>query len=125
MEPDLGLTSAPAVEEAPLEPREFCALQRELVNGMTMRKKRKIAMGPVQELKVRLLDRLEALGPPPERFAESVARVVHESDDGQATGPAQAVASDLLMDWQMACASPRYVAWLREAARRRPAETQH
>ncbi len=121
MEPDLPLTESPG-GEGPMEPREFCALQRELVNGLSMRKKRKIAMGPVQEIKVQLLDRLEALAPPPARFAEAVARVVYETAEGQATGPAQAVASDLLMDWQMACASSRYVAWLRETARKRPAE---
>ncbi|HET6318421.1 MAG TPA: hypothetical protein VFG86_18360, partial [Chloroflexota bacterium] len=32
------------------------------------------------------------------------------------TGPAQAVASDLQMDWQLACTSRGFVAWLRDAA---------
>ena len=44
-----------------------------------------------------------------EDCAEAVIAVSH----GPSTGPAQAVASDLEMDWHMACASPSFVSWLR------------
>src|SRR5215470_17953821 len=93
-----------------MRPREFCRLERELVRRMTMRKKRQLAMGPVQQLKLRLLDAVDAADPEPEAFAIVVV------SDGGATGPAQAVASDLEMDWQLACTSTGFVEWLRTAA---------
>jgi hypothetical protein len=40
--------------------------------------------------------------------------------NGPGTGPAQAVASDLQMDWQMACSSAGFRNWLRQAAVGRP-----
>jgi hypothetical protein len=99
-----------------MRPREFCNLERELVRRMTMRKKRQVAMGPVQLLKLRLLDEVHAADPEPDAFAAAVSRAVVIVSDGGATGPAQAVASDLEMDWQLACTSPGFVAWLRTAA---------
>ena len=42
-----------------LRPAEFCALERRLVASMTMRKKRNVQMGPVQQLKIRLLEHVE------------------------------------------------------------------
>ena len=83
---------------------------------MSMRKKRQLAMGPVQELKLRLLEELDAADPAPEAFAVAVARAVVTVSNGDATGPAQAVASDLEMDWQLARSSPGFVHWLRAAA---------
>jgi hypothetical protein len=99
-----------------MRPREFCRLERELVRRMTMRKKRQLAMGPVQQLKLRLLEELDAADPEPEEFASAVARAVVTVSDGGATGPAQAVASDLEMDWQLTCSSAGFVEWLRAAA---------
>jgi hypothetical protein len=83
---------------------------------MSMRKKRQVAMGPVQELKLRLLDAVSAADPEPEAFAAAVARAVVTVSGGGATGPAQAVASDLEMDWQLARSSPGFVQWLRATA---------
>jgi hypothetical protein len=85
---------------------------------MAMRKKRNVAMRPIQDLKVQLLHYLEAADPEPEAFRSAVAEAVLEVSGGAATGPAQAVASDLLMDWDMARSSPAFVAWLRRAATR-------
>ena len=96
-----------------VRPREFCQLERELVQRMTMRKKRQVAMGPVQTLKLRLLDEVDAADPEPDAFNAAVARAVVAVSDGGATGPAQAVASDLEMDWQLARSSAGFVAWLR------------
>jgi hypothetical protein len=100
----------------PIRPREFCALERGLISAMAMRKKRNLAMRPIQNLKVQLLDYLEAADPEPDAFRAAVAEAVLEVSGGLATGPAQAVASDLLMDWNMALSSPAFVEWLRRAA---------
>ncbi|MDQ3810546.1 MAG: hypothetical protein M3336_09670 [Chloroflexota bacterium] len=96
-----------------LTPSEFCALERELVAGMAMRKKRNVQMGPMQQLKVRLLDQVAAADPDVDGFTAALAEAVQVVSGGTGTGPAQAVASDLHMDWQMACTSPGFVAWLR------------
>ena len=101
---------------APLRPAEFCALEQQLVATMAMRKKRRVKMEPVQELKLQLLAYVQALDPEPTQFRGALAEAVVEVTGGPSTGPAQAVASDLQMDWDLACASPGFVIWLREAA---------
>ena len=101
---------------APLRPAEFCALERQLVHAMTMRKKRNVAMGPVQQLKIQLLEHVEMADPEPRQFSGALAEAVLAVSGGPGTGPAQAVASDLQMDWDMACSSPGFVVWLRQAA---------
>ena len=45
--------------------------------------------------------------------------MIELSPDG-ATGPAQAVASDLHMDWELARTSPGFVDWLRRASAAAP-----
>lgn len=102
--------------EQSLRPAEFCALERLLVTGMAMRKKRALKMGPVQQLKLALLDCVEAADPQPSAFTATLAEAVLIVSGEGGTGPAQAVASDLQMDWQLACASPGFVAWLRSTS---------
>lgn len=99
-------------------PREFVRLQRQFIQGMAMRKKRNIEIAPIQEVKVRLLDYLEAMQPAPasEGFEGALAEAVLAVSGGGATGPAQAVASDLQMDWQMAQRTQGFRTWLRGAA---------
>ncbi len=109
-----------ADELGPLRPAEFCALQRQLVAGMTMRKKRHVEIGPVQQLKVQLLERVQAADPEPDEFIATLAEAIIAVSGGPGTGPAQAVASDLEMDWHLACSSPGFVTWLRAAAARKP-----
>lgn len=99
-----------------LNPLEFCALERQLVTGMAMRKKRNIKMADAQRLKLALLDQVAAAAPPSELFTPTLAEAVLKVSDGPSTGPAQAVASDLQMDWDLACISPGFVAWLRKTA---------
>ncbi len=99
-----------------LTPAEFCALEKALVTGMAMRKKRRVEMGPVQSLKVELLDYVAASDPSEARFGAALAEAVIAVSGGISTGPAQAVASDLQMDWDLARASPGIVAWPRPAA---------
>ena len=105
-------------EDGPLRPARFCALQRQLIAGMAMRKKRAVKMEPVQTLKLRLLEQLETLDPEPDRFGAALAEAVFTVAGGPGTGPAQAVASDLQMDWDLACASAGFRRWLRQAASR-------
>jgi hypothetical protein len=108
-----------AVDEtrlSPLRPAEFCALQRHLVAGMAMRKKRNIKMDSAQALKLRLLEFVESADPEAPLFAAALAEAVVAVSEGLGTGPAQAVASDLQMDWELACTSPGFVSWLRQAA---------
>ena len=100
----------------PLRPAEFCALERQLVAAMAMRKKRNVQMGPVQQLKLRLLEYIEAADPEPPLFSAALAEAVVAVTEGPGTGPAQAVASDLQMDWDLACASPGFLTWLRTAS---------
>jgi hypothetical protein len=104
------------MDPGPLTPAEFCALEKALVTGMAMRKKRHVEMGPVQALKLELLDYVAAQEPEMEAFTGTLAEAVVVVSGGVSTGPAQAVASDLQMDWDLACASPGFVAWLRRAA---------
>ncbi|HLZ27685.1 MAG TPA: hypothetical protein VKV73_10235 [Chloroflexota bacterium] len=103
-----------------LRPAEFCALERQLVAGMAMRKKRNVQMGPVQHLKVQLLDHVAAADPDPGAFTAALGEAILAITEGLNTGPAQAVASDLQMDWDLACSSPGFVDWLRQAAVGKP-----
>ncbi len=104
------------VELGPLRPAEFCALQRQLVASMAMRKKRHVEIGPVQQLKVQLLEHVQAADPDPADFTAALAEAIIVVTGGPGTGPAQAVASDLEMDWHLACSSPGFITWLRAAA---------
>jgi hypothetical protein len=99
-----------------LSAREFCALQRQLAERMAMRKKRNVQMAPMQAIKVALCESVEAADPSRDRFTAALAEAVLHVSPDLGTGPAQAVASDLQMDWQLACSSAGFVAWLRHAA---------
>ena len=103
-----------------LRPAEFCALERQLVAGMAMRKKRNVQMGPVQEIKIQLLDHVAAADPDPAHFTAALGEAVLAVSEGLSAGPAQAVASDLQMDWNLACSSSGFVTWLRQAAASKP-----
>jgi hypothetical protein len=107
-----------------LRPAEFCALERKLVDGMAMRKKRNVQMGPVQDIKVKLLDHVAASDPEPGAFTAALGEAILAVSEGLGTGPAQAVASDLLMDWDLACSSQGFVTWLRQAAAAKPSPRQ-
>jgi hypothetical protein len=97
-----------------LEPAEFCALERQLIAGMAMRKKRNVKMDQAQQLKLRLLSFVESANPPAELFTAALGEAVIAVSEGLGTGPAQAVASDIHMDWDLACTSSGFVQWLRQ-----------
>ena len=102
--------------DPPLGAAEFCVLERQLVAGMAMRKKRNVKMDQAQQLKLELLSQIEAADPDPAMFTAALSEAVLTITKGPGTGPAQAVASDLQMDWELACSSPGFVQWLRHAA---------
>lgn len=62
------------------------------------------------DLKRRLCERVAALDPEPAELEATLARLVHE--EGQPTGPTRAIATLLWEEWQMACASPEWIALL-------------
>jgi hypothetical protein len=103
-----------------LRPAEFCALERQLVASMAMRKKRNVQMAPMQQLKLQLLEHVAAANPDVPGFTAALAEAIIAVTAGLGTGPAQAVASDLQMDWDLACTSPGFVAWLRSASTAEP-----
>lgn len=105
-----------AAHQAGLTPAEFCVLERQLVAKMTMRKKRNIKMETAQALKLRLLEFVEHAAPEPPLFTATLSEAVLAVSEGPGTGPAQAVASDLLMDWELACTSDGFISWLRAEA---------
>jgi hypothetical protein len=90
---------------------------------MAMRKKRRVEMAPMQDMKLRLLELVEQADPPREGFAAALGEAILAVSPNGATGPAQAVASDLALDWQLACTSPGFMVWLRDAAARASADT--
>lgn len=104
-----------------LDAAEFCALERQLIAGMAMRKKRNVKMDQAQQLKLELLSFVEAANPPDALFTATLAEAVIAVSEGLGTGPAQAVASDIQMDWDLACTSSGFVKWLRGAAAKRTA----
>jgi hypothetical protein len=83
---------------------------------MAMRKKRNVQMAPMQQIKLQLLEHVQTADPEPAHFAGALAEAVIAVSEGLGTGPAQAVASDLQMDWELACSSDGFVDWLRKAA---------
>jgi hypothetical protein len=101
---------------APFRPAEFCALERGLIEGMAMRKKRNIKMDTAQRLKLQLLEAVESADPDPALFTAALAEAVVIVSGGLATGPAQAVACDLQLDWDLTLTSPGFVDWLRSAS---------
>jgi hypothetical protein len=105
-----------ADDASALSPAEFCALERHLVSAMAMRKKRNVKMEAAQQLKLSLLDYVATAEPPRDQFSATLAEAVLAVSEGLSTGPAQAVASDLLMDWHLACTSDGFVQWLRASA---------
>jgi hypothetical protein len=72
------------------------------------------------DLKRRLLDRLAALDPEPDALQEVLAAIIEEF--GAPQGPTRAIAVSVWEEWQMACASPAWVAQLLDEAASQSAE---
>jgi hypothetical protein len=61
-------------------------------------------------LKSRILNELVLLDPEPEQVEAALEQIVALL--GPPTGPTRALAVSVLEEWQAACASPEFVAWL-------------
>lgn len=83
-----------------------------------LRKKRE-AHHDVQELKLRLLERVIAVDPEPEDLERLLVEAAMEE---AVDGPARGVVTDILMDWEMVRGSPRTAWWMVEQAVAPPEE---
>jgi hypothetical protein len=102
--------NAPEPSE-PLRPRDLALLL--LASGDALPRKRardQQADRAGLELKRAVLDRLVALDPEPGELEGALLRIV--SEVGEPTGPTRAIAASIRDDWQAACASPTWVAYL-------------
>ncbi len=66
------------------------------------------------ELKRQVLVRLAALDPEPEQLDEALEQIIHEM--GRPHGPTRGVCLSVRSDWETACSSPHFIAWLLEQA---------
>jgi hypothetical protein len=66
------------------------------------------------ELKRRVLLRLAALDPEPEDFDAALAQIITYL--GPPYGPTRGICLSVRYDWEAACSSPQFVAWLLEEA---------
>lgn len=62
------------------------------------------------ELKRQLLLRLAALDPEPEAFEDALHTMIREH--GPPYGPTRSICLNIRNDWEAACSSPEFLAWL-------------
>ena len=103
---------------APLAPREFCLLLKQ-VDRQPPRLSRDLEPDLLGiELKQRVLDAVIAADPPAEEFERALLESASTLDIP--SGSARGICSDILLEWRMAHASPHFIPWLREEAARPP-----
>ena len=97
-----------------MRPRDFSLLAMSIESRMPwkLRKKRQ-AHDAVQELKLKLLDRVIAADPEPEELERVL---VEAAFDEPTDGPARGLVTDILLDWEMVRTSPRTALWMVEQA---------
>ena len=101
---------------APLAPREFCLLLKQ-VDRQPPRLSRDLEPDLLGiELKQRVLDAVIAADPPAEEFERALLESASTLDIP--SGAARGICSDILLEWRMAHASPHFIPWLREEAAR-------
>lgn len=66
------------------------------------------------DLKREVLIRLSALDPEPEEVDAALARIIEAI--GEPSGPTRGICLSVRSDWDAACQSPSFVAWLLEEA---------
>ena len=74
------------------------------------------------ELKREVLLRLSALDPEPAEIEGALAGIIAAM--GEPSGPTRGVCLSIRYDWEAACQSPAFVAWLLDEAVRESAGTQ-
>ena len=97
--------------DAPLRPKDLADLMLaggELLPRQRARDQQADLAGIA--LKRAILTRLSALDPEPEELDAALARIV-ETMDGP-SGPVRGICLNIRYDWESACQSPEFVAWL-------------
>jgi len=97
--------------DAPLRPRDFALLllaSRDLLPRKRARDQQADRAG--MDLKRRVLQEVAAVDPEPSEVEAALLRIAATLD--VPSGPARAVAAIVYEEWQMACASPEWVAQL-------------
>ncbi len=97
--------------EAPLRPRDLA----QLLLAATSRPPRERARDQQAdlagiEIKREILVRLAALDPEPEEFEAALQTII--TDMGPPYGPTRSLCLNIRNDWQAACSSPDFIAWL-------------
>ena len=109
--------------ETTIQPREFCEYLRALTDRspegggrlrLRLKKRRRESDDAWVERKLAVLDAVIAADPAPDAlraclFEQTLADPAH--------GVTRIVADDILMDWDLAVRSPRYLEWLQAQAR--------
>jgi hypothetical protein len=106
---------------APLRPRDLALLL--LASGdLRPRKRARDQQADTAGLNLKrlILEGVAARDPEPDELEAALVRIVEEV--GPPTGPTRAVAGSVLGEWQTACSSPGWVAYLLDEAVRENAE---
>lgn len=103
--------------DAPLRPKDVADLMLaggELLPRQRARDQQADLAG--MALKREILVRLSALDPEPEEIEVALAQIIEAM--GEPSGPVRGVCLNIRYDWEAACQSPQFVAWLLEEALR-------
>ena len=108
--------------DAPLRPKDLADLMLaggELLPRQRARDQQADLAG--MELKREALSRLSALDPEPEEIDAALQRIIDAM--GEPSGPVRGICLSVRYDWDAACQSPEFVAWLIEEALRESSGT--
>ncbi len=103
--------------ETPLRPKDLADLT--LAGGELLPRQRardQQADRAGMALKREVLQRLSALDPEPEELDAALVQIIEEI--GEPTGPTRGICLNIRYDWDAACQSPAFVAYLLEEALR-------
>lgn len=108
----------------PLRPAEFARLARasiEVSEGRRRRRQRDTLADELGlELKLALLEAIEAADPEPEELEAFLLEYALRPE--RPSGPIRGVCTDLRAEWEIAQIAPAFAAWLREGAPERGEE---
>ena len=97
--------------DAPLRPKDLANLMLaggELLPRQRARDQQADLAG--MELKREVLVRLSALDPEPEEIDAALTQIIEAM--GEPSGPTRGICLSIRYDWDAACQSPEFVAWL-------------
>ena|SRR3712207_6725212 len=108
--------------DAPLRPKDLADLMLasgELLPRQRARDQQADLTG--MALKREVLVRLSALDPEPDELDAALAQIIHTM--GEPSGPTRGICLNIRYDWDAACQSPAFVAWLLDQALRESSGT--